>query len=169
MDVRDHKEGWALKNWCFLTMVLEKTLESPLDSKEIKPGNPKRNQSWIFIGRTDPEAEVPILWPLDAKNWLIRKDPDAGKDSRLEKKGTTEDEIVGWHHRLDGYESEQASGDGEGQGNLAWCSPWGRKESDMTEWKTETFGKPLKDAYAFVFPKSCCSKKPRFCHCWSCL
>ena len=100
----NHKESWALKNWCFWTVVLEKTLESPLDSKKIKPDNPKGDQSWIFIGRTD--AETPILWPPDAKNWLIGKDPDARKDWRQEK-GTTEDEMVEWHHQLDGHESEQ--------------------------------------------------------------
>ena len=92
----ENKEGWALKNWCFWAVVLEKTLESPLDCREIKPGNPKRYQSWIFIGRTD--TEVPILWPPDAKNWIIWKDPDAGKDWRQEEKGMTEDEMVGWHH-----------------------------------------------------------------------
>ena len=99
----DHKEGWALKNWCFQTMALEKTLESPLDCKNIKPVHPKGNQSWIFIGRTVAEAEAPILWPPELKNWLIGKDPDAGKDWRQEEKGTTEDEMVGWHHRLDGH------------------------------------------------------------------
>ena len=94
----NHKEGWAPKNWCFWTVMLKKTLESPLDCKEIKPVNPKENQSWIFIGRTDAEAGAPILWSPDAKSWLIRKDPDAGKDWRQEEKGTTEDEMVGWHH-----------------------------------------------------------------------
>ena len=128
----DHKEGWALKNWCFWTVVLEKTLESPLDSKEIKPVNSKGNQSWIFIGRTDAEAEAPILWPPDAKSRLTRKDPDAGKDWRQEEKGMTE-EMVGWHHRLDGHEYEQAPGVDDGQGSLACCSPWGCKESDTTE------------------------------------
>ena len=102
----DYKESWALKKWCFWTVVLEKTLDSPLDCKEIQPVNLKGNQSWIFIGRTDAEAETPILWPPDAKNWLIWKDLDAGKDWRREKKGKTEDEIVGWHHRLDGHEFE---------------------------------------------------------------
>ena len=121
-----------LQNWCFQNVVLEKILESPLDCKEIKPVNPKESQSWIFIGRTD--AEAPILWPPDAKSRLIRKDPDAGKDWRQEEKGMTEDEMVGWHHRLNGHEFEQAPGDGEGQGSLACCSPWGRKESDTTEW-----------------------------------
>ena len=114
-------------------MVLEKTLESPLDCKEIKPVNPKGNQSWIFIGRTDAEAEAPILWPSDVKKWLTGKDSDAGKDSWQEEKGTIQDEMVGWHHRLHTHEFEQALGDGEGQWNLACRSPWGCKESDMTE------------------------------------
>ena len=115
-----------------------KTLESPLDCKAIKPVHPKGNQSWIVIGRTDAEAEAPILWPPDMKNWLLGKDPDAGKDQRQEEKGMTEDEIVGWHHWLNGHEFEQAAGDGEGQGSLACYSPWGCKELDMTEqlnWK----------------------------------
>ena len=128
----DHKESWALKNWCFWTVVLEKTLESPLDCKEIKLVNPKGNQSWIFIGRTDTEA--PILWPPDGKNWLIGKDPDAGKDWRQDEKRMTEDEMVGWHHQLDGHEFEQTLGSGDGQENLAWCSPWCHKELDTTEW-----------------------------------
>ena len=102
----DHKESWVLKNWCFWTVVLEKTLESPLDCKEIQPVHPKGNQSWIFIEMTDAETETPILWPPDAKNWLIGKDPDAGKDWRQEEKGMTEDEMVGRHHRLDGHEFE---------------------------------------------------------------
>ena len=103
---RDYKESWALKNWCFWTVVLEKTLESSLDCKEIQPVSPKGNQSWIFIGRTDAEAETPILWPPDVKNWLIGKDPDAGKDWRREEKGTTEDETVGWNHQHDEHEFE---------------------------------------------------------------
>ena len=115
-------------------VVLEKTLKSPLDCKEIKPVNPKGNQSWIFIGRTHAEAETPILWSLDAKNWLTGEDPDAWKDWRWEEKGTTEDEMVGWHPRLNGHEFEQAVGVGDGQGGLACCSPWGCKESDTTEW-----------------------------------
>ena len=119
-------------------MFLEKTLESPLDRKEIKPVNPKGNQSWMFIGRTYAEAEAPILWPPDAKNWLIRKDPEAGKDWRQEKKGMTEDEMVGWHHLLDGHELEQAPGVGDGMGGLACCSSWGCKELDMTEQLTWT-------------------------------
>ena len=127
----DHKESWAPKNWCFWTVVLEKILESPLDCKEIQPVHPKGDQAWIFIGRAD--AEAPILWPPDAKNWLIGKDPDAGKDWRQGEKGTTEDEMVGWHHQLSGHEFEQAPGVGDGQGSLEYCSPWGCKESDMTE------------------------------------
>ena len=120
----DHKESWAPKNWCFWTVVLEKTLGSPLDCKEIQPVHPKGDQSWIFIGRTDAEAETPIFWPPDAKNWLTGKDPDSGKDWRWEEKGTTEDEIVGWHHQLDGHEFEQARGVGDGQGSLVSCSPY---------------------------------------------
>ena len=129
----DHKERWTLKNWCFWTVVLENTLESPLDCKETQPVHPKGNESWIFTGRTDVEAAALILWPPDVKNWLIWKDPDAGKDCRQGEKGTTEYEMVGWHHQLDGNELEQALGVGEGQGSLACCSPWGCKESDMTE------------------------------------
>ena len=115
--------------------MLEKNLESPLDCKDIKPVNLKGNQSWILIGRTDVEAETeaPILWPPDVRSWLIRKDPYAGKDWRQEEKGTTEDEVVGWHHRLNEHEFEQAPGDGEGQWSLECCSPWGRKESDTSE------------------------------------
>ena len=122
-------KGWAPKNWCFY-IVLEKTLESLLDCEEIKPVHPKENQSWIFIGGTDAEAEAPILWPPDVKSWLIGKDPDAGKDWRQEEKGVTEDEMVGWHHQLDGREFEQAPGVGDGQGSLVCCSPWGFKGSD---------------------------------------
>ena len=128
------KESWALKNWCFWTVVLEKTLESSLDCKDIKSVSPKGNQSWILIGRTDAEAETPILWPPDVKNWLIGKDPDAGKDWRQEEKGMTEDEMVGWHHRHNGHEFEQAPGVGDGQGSLVCCSLWGCKELDTTEW-----------------------------------
>ena len=128
----DHKESLALNNWCFWTVVLEKTLESPLDCKEIQPVHPKGDQSWIFIWRTDAEAEALILWPPDVKSWFTGKDPDAGKDWRQEEKGGTEDEMVGWHHWLNGHEFEQAPGDSEGQRSLVCCSPWGRKESDMT-------------------------------------
>ena len=106
MSELDHKESWAPKNWCFRTVVLEKTLESPLACKEIKPDHPKGNQSWVFIGRTDAEAEIPILWPPDGKNWVTGKDPDAGKDWRQEEKGMTEDEMVGWHHWCHGHEFE---------------------------------------------------------------
>ena len=129
----DHKEGWAPKNWCFWPVVLEKTLESPLDCKEIQPVHSKGNQFWIVIERTDTEAETPILWPPDVKNWIIWKDPDAGKDWRQKEEGTTEDEMVGWHHWLDGGESEWTPGVGDGQGGLACCDSWGRKESDTTE------------------------------------
>ena len=136
----DHKESWAPKNGCFWTVVLGKTLESSLDFKEIQPVNPKGNQSWIFIGRTDAEAEALILWPLDVKSRLIGKDPDAVKDWRLEEKGMTEDEMVGWHYRLDGHEFEWTPGVGDGQGGLACYDSWGHKESDMTErlnWLTD--------------------------------
>ena len=129
----DYKESWVLKNWCFWTVVLEKTLESPLDCKNIQPVHPEGNQSWIFIGKTDAEAETLILWPPDAKNWLIGKDPDSGEDWRQEK-GMTEDEMVGRQHWLDGHEFEQAPRVGDGQGGLACCSPWGCKELDTTEW-----------------------------------
>ena len=128
----DYKESWALKNWCFWTMELEKTLESPLFCKEIQLANSKGNQSWIFIGRTDAEAETPIFWPPDVKNWLLGKDPDAGKDWRQEEKGTTENEMAGWHHWLNGHEFEQDQGDDEGQRSLECCSPWGHKKSDVT-------------------------------------
>ena len=129
----DCKESWALKNWCVWTVVLEKILESPLDCKEIQPVHPKLNQSWIFIGRTNSEAETPILWPPDAKNWLIWKDPDAGKDWKQEEKGTTENEMVGWHYRLNRHEFEQALAVGDGQRSLVCCSPWGHTQSDRTE------------------------------------
>ena len=120
--------------------MLDKTLESPLDSK-IKLVNPEGNQSWIFIGRTDAEAEALILWPPDVKNWLIGKDPDSGKNWRQEEKGTTEDEMVGWHHWLNWHEFQQAPGVGDGQGSLACCSPWGCKELDTTEQLNWTEGK----------------------------
>ena len=129
----DYRKSWAPKSWCFLNVVLGKTLENPLDCKEIQPVHPKGNQSWIFIGRTDAKTETPILWPHDAKNWLIGKDPDAGKDGKQEEKGTTEDEMVGWHHQLNEHEFASTPGGGNGQGGLTCCSPWGRKESDTTE------------------------------------
>ena len=140
-----YKESWVPKNWCFWTVVLEKTPESPLDCKEIKPVNPKGNQSWIFIGRIDTEAKAPILWPHDAKNWLIGKDPDAGKDWRQEEKGMIEDEMVEWHHQPNAHEFEQAAGVGDGQGSLASCSPWGHRvrhnwvtELNWTPWTRRT-------------------------------
>ena len=129
----DYKESWVPKNWCFWTVVLEKTLESPLHCKEIQPVNPKGNQSWIFIGRTDAEAETPILWPPYGKKWFVGKDLNAGKDWRWEEKGTAKDEMVRWHHRLNGHEFEQFPAVGDGQGSLACHSPLGCKESDTTE------------------------------------
>ena len=126
----DYKESWASKNWCFWNVVLEKTLGSPLDSKEIKPVNPKGNQPWIFIGRTGAEAEAPVLWPPDVKSQLIGKEPDAGKDWRQ----MIVNERIGWHHKLNGHEFEQSPGDGEGQGSLVCGSPWGRQELETTEW-----------------------------------
>ena len=124
----DPKEGWALKNLCFWTVVLEKTLESPLDCKEIQPVHSEGDQTWTFIGRNDAEAETPILWLPNAKSWLVRKDPEAGKDWKQEDKGMMEGEMFWWHHRLNGHEFEQALGGDEGQGGLACCNPWSRKE-----------------------------------------
>ena len=129
----DSKESWVPKNWCFWTGVLEKTLESPLDNKEIQPVHPKGNRTWIFIGRTDAEGEAPILWSPDGKNWLIRKDPDSGKDWRQEEKGTAEDEMVRWHHRLNRHGFGWTPGVGDGQGGLVCCGSWRCKELDMTE------------------------------------
>ena len=123
----NYKESWVPKNWCFWTVVLEKTLESPLDCKEIKPSNPKGNQSWIFIGRTDAEAKAPILWPHDAKSQLNGKDPNAGKDWRQEEKGTTEDEMFGWHHWLNGHEFDR----------VAWCAAVHGVAKSQTDWATE--------------------------------
>ena len=129
--------GWK-RTICFLVVMLEKNLESPLDSKQIKPINPKGNQSWIFIGGTDAKAEALIFWSPDAKSRLTGKDPGAGKDWRQEEKRTTEDEMVGWHHWLNGHKFEQTSGDSEGQRSLVCCSPWGCKESDtrLSNWVT---------------------------------
>ena len=121
----DYKENWVPQNWCFWNVVLEKILESPLDFKEIHPVHPKGDRSWVYIGRTDGEAETPILWPPDAKNWLIGKDPDAGKDWWQGEKGMTEDEMAGWHHRLDGHEFEWTPEVGDGQGGLVCCDSWG--------------------------------------------
>ena len=133
----DHRKAWVLKNWCFWIVVLEKTLESHLDNKEIKPVNPKGNQPWIFIGRTDNEA--PILWPPDAKSRLIGNDSDDGKDWGQEEKGMTEDEMVGWQHWLNGHEFERAPGESERQGSLACCNPWSHKGSDTTEQLNNSF------------------------------
>ena len=132
----ENKKGWVPKNWCLQTVVLEKTLESPLDSKEVKPVNPKGNQPWIFIGRTGAEAETPVLWPPDAKNGPIGKDPDARKGWRQEEKGTTEDEMVGWHHRLNGYEFEQTLADSERQGSKLGVLPsMGSKSwTQLSDW-----------------------------------
>ena len=126
----DHKEGWTSKNWCFVTVVLDKTLES-LGQQGNQTNQSKRRSILTIYWRTD--AEAPILWPTDVKSWLIRKNPDAGKDWQQEEKGTTEDEVVGWYHWLNGHEFEKTLGDGEGQGSLLCCSQWGHKESDTTE------------------------------------
>ena len=131
----DYKESWAQKNWCFWTVVLEKALESPLDCKEIQPVHPKGDESWVFIGRTDVEAETPILWPPDVKSWLIGKDPDAGKDWGQEEKATTEDEMVGWHHWLNGHEFEKALGVGDG--GEAWHAAVHGVANSQTRWVTE--------------------------------
>ena len=136
----DHKEGWVPKNWCSWTMMLVKNLESPLDYKETKPVNPKGNQPWIFIGRTDAEAEAPVLWPPDTKSQLIGKDPDAGKDWK-QKKTVAENEMVGWYHQLNGYEFEQTPGDSEEQRSLACGSPWDCEELDMTGWLNNSSNK----------------------------
>ena len=127
------EESWVPKNWCFWTLVLEKTLEGPLDCKEIQPVHSEGDQPWDFFGRNDAKAETPILWPPHAKSWFTGKDPDAGRDWGQEEKGTTEDEVAGWHHWLDGGESEWTPGVGDGQGGLACCNSWGRKELDTTE------------------------------------
>ena len=129
----DCEDSWAPKSSRFWTVVLEKTLEGPLDCKEIQPVHPKGDQSWVFIGRTDAEAETLILWPPPAKSWLTGKDPDAGTDWGQEEKGMTEDEMAGWHHQLDGHEFEWTPGGGDGQGGLACWDSWGRKESGATE------------------------------------
>ena len=142
----DCEESWALKTWCFWTVVLEKTLESPLDYKEIQSVHSKGDQSWIFFGRNDAKAETPVLWPPHAKSWLIGKDTEAGRDWEQEEKGMTEDEMAGWHHRLSGREFEWTPGDGDGQGGLGCCDSWGRKESDMTERLSWT---ELKSAFGF--------------------
>ena len=131
----DCEESWALKNWCFWTVVLEKTLESPLDCKEIQLVHPKGNQSWVFFGRTDAEAKTPTLWLPNAKSWLIGKDPDAGMDWRQEEKGKTEDEMAGLHHQLDADEFGWTPGVGVGQGGLVYCDSWGCRVRH--NWATE--------------------------------
>ena len=129
----DCEESWAPENWYFWTVVLEKTLESPLNCKEIQPAHPKGDQSWVFIGRTDAKAETPVLWPPLAKSWLIGKEPDAGRDWGQEEKGTTEYEMAGWHHQLDGHKFEWTLWVGDGQGGLECCDSWDRKGLDTTE------------------------------------
>ena len=132
LNVQNHVI-WALKNWCLWTVVLEKTLEIPLDCKEIQPVYSEGDQPWDFFGKNDAEAETPVLWPPHAKSWLIGKDSDAGRDWRQEEKGTTEDEMAEWHHWLNGRESEWTPGVGDGQGGLACCNSRGHKESDTAE------------------------------------
>ena len=129
----DSEESWEPKKWCFLTVIFEKTLESPLDYREIQPVHPEEDQSWVFIGWSDVEAKAPVLWPPDAESWFIGKDPDAEKDWRQEEKGTTEDEMVGWHHWLNGHWFGWTLEVGDGQGGLVCCCSWGHKESDTTE------------------------------------
>ena len=146
----DDKESWVPKNWRFWTVVLEKTLESPLDCEEIQPVHPKGDQSWVFVGRTDVEAETPIFWLPDAKNWLIGNDPDAGKDWRQEEKGMIEDEMVGWHHQLNGDDFEWAPGVGDGQGSLVCCSPWVAKiQTRLSNWSCSLKAAELKAAASF--------------------
>ena len=151
---------------------MEKTLESSLDCKKIQPVHPKENQSWVFTGRTDAEAEAPILWPPDMKSWLIWKAPDARKDWRQEEKGTTEDEMVGWHHWLNGHEFEQAPGVGEGQGSLVCCSLWGQKELDTTEWLNNKLCDSIIEPLRFILDFFFFEKKflerqfcVSYCHC----
>ena len=129
----DYKESSVPRNWSFWSVVLEKTLKSLLDCREIQPVHPKEDQSWVFIGRTDAKAETPVLWPPDAKSWLTGKSPDAGRDWGQDEKGMTEDEMAGWHHWLNGHEFGWTPGVGDGQGGLACCDSWGRKESDTTK------------------------------------
>ena len=148
----DCEESWAPKNWRFWTVVMEKTLQSPLDCKEIQPVHPKGDQSWIFIGKTDAEAETPTLWPPDMKNWLLGKDPNAGKYWRQEEKGMTEDEMVVWHHQVNGYEFAQAPRFGDGQGGPVCCSPWGRRVRH--DWATEL--KLTWSNYSQGIPTTCC-------------
>ena len=161
----DYKESWAPKNWWFWTVVLEKTLKSPLDCKEIQSVHPEGNQSWIFIGRTDAEAETSIFWPSDAKSWLIWKDPDAGKDWGQEGKGTTEDEMVGWHHWLNERGFGWTPGVGDGQGGMACCGSWDHKSqtrlSDWTELNCYYFISSASFAFNLLFLPSFLSYKVR--------
>ena len=142
----DCEESWVPKNWCFWTVVLEKTLESPLDCNEIQPVHPKGDQPWVFFERNDAKAETPVFWPPHVKSWLIGKDPDAGRDCGQEEKGMTEDEMAGWHHPLNGLEFEWTPGDGDGQGGLVCCDSWGHRELDRTErlnWRLSWTNKKL--------------------------
>ena len=152
----DCEESWAPKNWCFWTVVLEKTLKSPLDCKEIQPVHSKGDQSWVFTGRTDAEAETPILCPPHAESWLIGKDSDAGRDWGQEEKGMTEDEMAGWHHWVDGHEFEWTLGVGDGQVGLACCNSWGHKGSDTTEWLNWTELTLNQVSLKSSFPHSLC-------------
>ena len=149
-----HNEGWELKNWCFWTVELENTLDSPVDSKEIKSVSPKGNQSWIFIGRTDAEAQAPVLWPPDGKGRLTGKEPDAGKDWCQKEKGTAEDEMVGWHHQFNGYEFEQTLEDSEGQGSLACCSPWGHRAGHDLSTSLKGFIRMIQSLVIFLYFRS---------------
>ena len=174
----DYKENWAPKNWCFWTVVLEKTLESPLDCKEAQPVHPKGDQSWMLFGRTDVEAKTPKVWAHDVKSWLIWKDPDAGKDWGHEEKQTTEDEMIGWHHWLNGHGFGWTPGVGDGQGGLACCS-WVCKESDTTEQLNWTDNMPSRNLEAkmqvvfFERMYNCdCNCMPAILYasaCWVCL
>ena len=153
------EESWAPKNWCFWTAVLEKTLESPLDCKEIQPVHSEGDLPWVFLGRNVAKAETPVLWPPHVKSWLIGKDSDVGRDWGQEEKGTTEDEMSGWHLWLDRRESEWTPGVGDGQGGLACCDSWGRKESDTTEWVnwTELKGINRDKIKSFFYSSFICS------------
>ena len=161
----DCEEGWVLRNWWFWTEVLEKTLESPLDCKEIQPVHPEGDQPWNFFGRNDAKVETPVLWPPHEKIWLIGKDSDAGRDWEQEEKGTTEDEIAGWHHWLNGRESERTPGVGDGQGGLACCNSWGHKESDMTEWLNWT-ERSLQIRFYWLLFELCCHSSNDDCICF---
>ena len=159
----DCEESWEPKNWCFWTVVLEKTLESSLDYKKIQPVHPKGDQSWVFIGRTDAKAQTPILWPPDAKSWLIGKYPDDRKDWGQEEKGTTEDEMAGWHHWLDGHEFEWTPGVDDRQGGLACCNSWGCKELD--NWANELNWTMFFQGCCPSFMATC--RRKSFCHLFS--